>query len=106
MEKGGDGKGGGGRGVRRRPAACLVAPRPRPGPPLPPTPPQVWSVLTDLDALPDIVPNLEACERVPAPPGCAPRVRQRASSQCRFWRLEAEAVLALSAAPGPGARGS
>ena len=76
-------------------------------------PDTVWAVLTDYEALPGIVPNLEACERVRgavpgraggkggstrvAPPPGRVRLRQRASAQCRFWRLEAEAVLDLEA---------
>ena len=66
----------------------------------------VWSILTNYSALPSIVPNLEACEVVPgaSTPG-ATRVRQRAVSQCRWWRLEAEALLEVTPSTGPrGAR--
>lgn len=87
-------------------------------------PSTLWGVLTDFEALPAIVPNLEACEVVKGGGGggvgggrgatrVAPwlssassrssskhaqplRIRQRASSQCRWWRLEAEALLQVT----------
>eukprot|EP00884_Botryococcus_braunii_P019796 jgi/Botrbrau1/64/Bobra.0022s0057.1 len=56
---------------------------------------EVWQVLTDYDRLANFVPNLEACERIlEAPPGRV-RLRQRASSQTLYWRLQAEALLEL-----------
>jgi hypothetical protein len=38
------------------------------------TPEEVWAVLTDYEALPEFVPNLALCERLPVPPGLASRL--------------------------------
>ena len=85
-------------------------------------PSTLWRVLTDFEALPSVVPNLEACEVIKGSGSsgsgaarAAPwllsssssssssskyaqplRIRQRASSQCRWWRLEAEALLEVT----------
>jgi hypothetical protein len=92
-------------------------------------PSTLWRVLTDFEALPAIVPNLEACEVVATGAGAAAtraapwlsskrgaqqqqpqqrplRIRQRASSQCRFWRLEAEALLEVTWADLPSSSSS
>lgn len=52
-------------------------------------------MLTDYESLPQFVPNLEFCERLPPAPNSKGKVRlkQRGCSQGVFWRLEAEAVL-------------
>jgi len=56
---------------------------------------QVWDVLTNYEALPTFVPNLERCERLPSPKPGVVRLRQIGCSQSILWRLEAEAVLEL-----------
>lgn len=62
---------------------------------------QVWRVLTDYEALPSFIPNLERCERLAnAPPGRI-RLRQLGCSQGALWRLEAEAVLEVEEVAGP-----
>lgn len=38
------------------------------------TPEEVWEVLTDYEALPEFVPNLALCERLPLPRGVNPRL--------------------------------
>lgn len=60
----------------------------------------VWKVLTDYEALPQFVPNLERCEKLPpsasgrsAGRGQTTLIRQVACSHGGLWRLEAEAVL-------------
>jgi hypothetical protein len=61
---------------------------------------QVWRVLTDYEALPSFVPNLERCERLPNPPPGRVLLRQRACSQGALWRLEAEAMLEVEEVVG------
>ncbi|WPT12333.1 hypothetical protein PSENEW3_00003472 [Picochlorum sp. SENEW3] len=53
----------------------------------------VWGVLTDYEALPGFVPNLEVCERLPSAKPGVTRLRQVGCSQSILWRLEAEAEL-------------
>lgn len=53
----------------------------------------VWGVLTDYEALPGFVPNLEVCERLPSAKPGVMRLRQVGCSQSILWRLEAEAEL-------------
>ncbi|KAI8111305.1 hypothetical protein M9434_004877 [Picochlorum sp. BPE23] len=53
----------------------------------------VWGVLTDYEALPGFVPNLEVCERLPSVKPGVTRLRQVGCSQSILWRLEAEAEL-------------
>lgn len=54
---------------------------------------QVWNVLTNYEALPTFVPNLELCERLPSPKSDVLLLRQVGCSQSILWRLEAEALL-------------
>lgn len=54
---------------------------------------QVWKVLTNYEALPSFVPNLERCERLPSSSPDVILLRQVGCSQSILWRLEAEAVL-------------
>jgi len=54
---------------------------------------QVWNVLTNYEALPSFVPNLERCERLPSPNQDVTLLRQVGCSQSILWRLEAEALL-------------
>jgi ribosome-associated toxin RatA of RatAB toxin-antitoxin module len=56
---------------------------------------QVWRVLTDYEALPSFVPNLESCQRVACPTQGRVWVRQRGCSQAALWRLEASALLEI-----------
>eukprot|EP00889_Picochlorum_renovo_P007427 jgi/Picre1/34457/NNA_001925.t1 len=51
----------------------------------------VWGVLTDYEALPGFVPNLEVCERLPSAKPGVTWLRQVGCSQSILWRLEAEA---------------
>lgn len=62
---------------------------------------QVWQVLTDFETLPNFVPNLEKCDRLPNPPPGKVLLRQRGCSQGALWRLEAEAVLEVEEVKGP-----
>ncbi|KAK9813756.1 hypothetical protein WJX73_007148 [Symbiochloris irregularis] len=65
---------------------------------------QVWSVITDFEALPEFIPNLETTELVEgSPPGCV-WLRQKACSQSLFWRLQASAVLELREVHKPHGR--
>ena len=54
----------------------------------------LWDVLTDYEALPSYVPNLEKCEILGRQKGRV-RLRQVGCSQSLLWRLEAEAVLEI-----------
>jgi hypothetical protein len=63
-------------------------------------PEAVWRVLTDYEALPTFVPNLERCERLPGAPPGRTLLRQRGCSQGALWRLEAEAVLEVEEVVG------
>ena len=56
---------------------------------------QVWDVLTNYEALPTFVPNLERCEKLPCSKPGVLLLRQIGCSQSILWRLEAEAVLEL-----------
>ena len=52
------------------------------------SPEEVWEVLTDYEALPEFVPNLALCERLPVPPGVASRLvrlRQVAVPAIATW---------------------
>ena len=49
------------------------------------SPEQVWEVLTDYEALPEFVPNLALCERLPVPPELRSRlVRLRQACASAF----------------------
>jgi hypothetical protein len=52
-------------------------------------------VLTDYERLPEFVPNLESCERLPSAVPGRSCIRQRGCSQSTLWRIEAEAVLEI-----------
>jgi ribosome-associated toxin RatA of RatAB toxin-antitoxin module len=65
---------------------------------------QVWRVLTDYEALPTFVPNLDYCERLPSRSPGKLILRQVACSQGALWRLEAEAVLEVEEVHGPMGR--
>lgn len=54
---------------------------------------QIWNVLTNYEALPTFVPNLERCERLPSQSPGVILLRQLGCSQSILWRLEAEALL-------------
>lgn len=54
---------------------------------------EVWDVLTNYEALPTFVPNLERCERLPSQNPGVVLLRQVGCSQSILWRLEAEALL-------------
>jgi len=65
---------------------------------------QVWRVLTDYEALPTFIPNLDFCERLPSRSPGKLLLRQVACSQGALWRLEAEAVLEVEEVQGPMGR--
>ncbi|KAL4523963.1 hypothetical protein Ndes2437A_g00525 [Nannochloris sp. 'desiccata'] len=54
---------------------------------------EVWRVLTDYEALPTFIPNLDYCERLPSRSPGKLLLRQVACSQGALWRLEAEAFV-------------
>lgn len=58
-------------------------------------------MLTDYEALPSFVPNLERCERLPSRSPGKILLRQVACSQGGLWRLEAEAMLEVEEVLGP-----
>ncbi len=43
---------------------------------------QVWDVLTDYEALPEFVPNLAVCERLPVPAGMESRLTRLRQVRC------------------------
>jgi hypothetical protein len=65
---------------------------------------QVWRVLTDYEALPAFIPNLDFCERLPSRSPGKLLLRQVGCSQGALWRLEAEAVLEIEEVQGPMGR--
>lgn len=65
---------------------------------------QVWRVLTDYEALPTFIPNLDYCERLPSRSPGKLLLRQVACSQGALWRLEAEAFLEVEEVQGPMGR--
>eukprot|EP01025_Chloroclados_australasicus_P067329 TRINITY_DN9309_c0_g1_i10.p1 TRINITY_DN9309_c0_g1~~TRINITY_DN9309_c0_g1_i10.p1 ORF type:complete len:831 (-),score=78.94 TRINITY_DN9309_c0_g1_i10:2398-4689(-) len=56
---------------------------------------QVWQVLTDYENLPKFIPNLVECSILESKKKGIILLRQKACSQSLYWRLEAEAVLAV-----------
>ena len=61
-------------------------------------------MLTDYEALPSFVPNLERCERLPSLTPGKILLRQVACSQGGLWRLEAQAMLEVEEIVGPMGR--
>ena len=45
----------------------------------------VWDVLTDYEALPQFIPNLVACERLPLPPGASERMVRLRQVNCHVF---------------------
>eukprot|EP00210_Caulerpa_lentillifera_P001412 g1356.t1 len=54
---------------------------------------EIWQVLTNFNALVDVVPNLIACEELPGPDPQTKRIRQSAGLKCSWWRIQAEALI-------------
>jgi Polyketide cyclase / dehydrase and lipid transport len=54
---------------------------------------RLWTVLTDFEAHPAVMPNVDTCEVLPNKGRSTVQLYQKVFSQTVFWRVEASAVL-------------